>query len=171
MPKSRLRVWFGLPYIALGTTKDFSFSLCRSPTPAAPEALQLLEWELSRAATATYSQLLQPGGALSARGVSEKGVLQLLMDVRFIRDVLVGGRPVGTRPAGQAVGGAGAGASGGLHPSGSGGALPGAVSVGGLLPGVGVGGELADPTVASALAERKREAAALEQMLQVGPPA
>ncbi|GIL93223.1 hypothetical protein Vretimale_8139 [Volvox reticuliferus] len=125
----------------------------------APEALQAFEWELSRAITSTYSQLLQPGtGALHVRGVTEKGILQLLLDVRFLRDVLVGGRPVTSRssstPAGTAPGlgaVATAGALGGL----------GSLAVG-LLPGV----ELADPALVSALTERKREAAALEQMLQ-----
>ena len=37
-------------------------------------------------------QLMQPGMPLEAH-ITEKGVLQLLMDVRFLRDTLAGGRP------------------------------------------------------------------------------
>ncbi|KAG2492230.1 hypothetical protein HYH03_009474 [Edaphochlamys debaryana] len=154
---------------------DMRFSLPASPSPSvllllaaacaetrragdtriAPEALQLFEWELSRALAAAYSDLLHPGvGALHAKGLTEKGVLQLLLDVRFLRDVLVGGRPVSTtgRPG---AGGAAAGAPGGA-------VAAAAAAAAGLLPG----GELAEPTVAAALAERKKEATALEQMLQ-----
>ncbi|KXZ49014.1 hypothetical protein GPECTOR_23g103 [Gonium pectorale] len=157
---------------------DMRFSLPASPSPSvllllaaacaevrragdhkiAPEALQVFEWELSRAITSTYMQLLAPGpGGLQARGLSEKGVLQLLFDVRLVRDVLLGGRPVGS--AGPSAAGAGTGQS----------AVRG-VGVGGLLATgavVGAGAaELADPTVLSALAERKRQQAALEQTLQ-----
>ncbi|GLC68116.1 hypothetical protein PLESTF_000647700 [Pleodorina starrii] len=128
----------------------------------APEALQAFEWELSRALTSTYSQLLQPGtGSLHVRGVTEKGILQLLLDVRFLRDVLVGGRPVTTRGAGAGASGAGAAAAAAAAAAASGGGL-GALGSGLLLPG----SELTDPSLVSALAERKREAAALEQLLQ-----
>ncbi|GIL55296.1 hypothetical protein Vafri_10857 [Volvox africanus] len=125
----------------------------------APEALQAFEWELSRAVTSTYSQLLQPGtGVLHVRGITEKGILQLLLDVRFLRDMLVGGRPVTARsssaPAGPAPGLGAVATSGAIGGLGS--------LAAGLLPGV----ELADPALVSALTERKREAAALEQMLQ-----
>ncbi|GFR44388.1 hypothetical protein Agub_g5608 [Astrephomene gubernaculifera] len=162
--------------------EDMRFSLPASPSPAvllllsaacaevrragdykiAPEALQAFEWELSRSVTAVYSQLLQPGtGQLHVRGLSEKGILQLLFDVRFVRDVLLGGRPVGAAGAGATAGGAAARA--GTVSSGSSNSLLGrGLGVG----GGGVGAELADPAVVSALAERKREGAALEQMLQ-----
>lgn len=43
----------------------------------------MFQWELGRAATACYTQLLQPAGPLDTRGLTERGVLQLLMDVRW----------------------------------------------------------------------------------------
>lgn len=56
-------------------------------------ALELLEWELSGAALAALQAALAPDTAVGAR-LSEKGLLQLLFDVRFLRDVLSGGRPL-----------------------------------------------------------------------------
>ncbi|KAG2431082.1 hypothetical protein HXX76_009615 [Chlamydomonas incerta] len=133
----------------------------------APEALQAFEWELSRALISAYAQLLSPGlGALSTKGITEKGVLQLLFDVRFIRDVLVGGRPVSaTRPGGAG----GAGASAASVAAAAAAAATAGAALGGLggMGGLGAGtAELADPAVVAALGERRREQAALEQMLQ-----
>jgi hypothetical protein len=96
-----------------------------------------------------YRQLLEPGSA-SSRPISEKGVLQLLLDVRLLRDALAGGRPHGAGSSGG--GGAGGGAA----------AAPG-------TPGSPAGRQPLfdhDPEVANALAARRREAGALEVMLQ-----
>ena len=43
------------------------------------------------------SEVLQSSGSL-AGAVSEKGLLQLLFDVRFLSDALVGGRPLNDTP-------------------------------------------------------------------------
>lgn len=45
------------------------------------------------------SEALAPGGALASKALSEKGVLQLLLDLRFLHDLLSGGGapPSGTR--------------------------------------------------------------------------
>lgn len=74
------------------------------------DALQLLLWEVHGAALATLQQLVlgtaaskghsstpaagggADGNSSSVSPLSEKGVLQLLFDQRFLRDVLAGGR-------------------------------------------------------------------------------
>lgn len=78
---------------------------------APADALKLLLWELHGALLAVIQQLLlnssanptsnssraRPGSAgprSSPRVLTEKGVLQLLFDQRFMRDVLGGGRPL-----------------------------------------------------------------------------
>lgn len=75
------------------------------------DALQLLLWHLHGALLTALQQLLQAssnsnsssngnvrpssaGSGPQPRTLSEKGVLQLLFDQRFIRDVLGGGRPL-----------------------------------------------------------------------------
>ena len=68
---------------------------------AAPDALRQLAWEVHASFLAVVEQLLrllqqQAAAAAAAAGavtLTEKGVLQLLLDVRFARDVLVGGAP------------------------------------------------------------------------------
>ena len=45
----------------------------------------------------TCSEVLQSSGSLSGQ-VSEKGLLQLLFDVRFLSDALAGGRPLNDTP-------------------------------------------------------------------------
>lgn len=103
------------------------------------EALQVYEWELGGALIAAVKALLQPGAPLSVQ-LSDRGVLQLLMDVRFIRDVLAGGRPM---------------VRGGTN-SGNG---------DNLKAGIGVL-DLQDPVVTSMLSERRRDGIALEAQLQ-----
>jgi hypothetical protein len=84
---------------------------------------QVFEWELLGALLSMFNTLLGsssglgsgtlsslPGQTLQGR-LSEKGVLQLLLDVRLLRDVLAGGRPLGSRAAPAAA--ASAGAAGG----------------------------------------------------------
>ena len=139
----------------------FAFSL----QTTAARLLQLLEWELAGATLRTISTLLHGGegdelaktgssGALLGGGsvgpqhsllpplasrLTEKGVLQLMFDIRMLRDVLAGGRPpsaTGTPPAAAAA-------------------------------AMALGEVPQDPSVAAALAERKREWLWLEQMLQV----
>ena len=60
-------------------------------------ALALLEWQLMGAILQDFNPRLRPGGTLGSR-ISEKGALQLLFDVRFLRDVLAGGRPLSALP-------------------------------------------------------------------------
>ena len=60
-------------------------------------ALALLEWQLLGSVIKGLGQGLGPGGSLDA-GLSEKGTLQLLFDVRFLREVLGGGRPLSAAP-------------------------------------------------------------------------
>lgn len=92
------------------------FSLPATPSPAAMDAalgacveieragghradtlpVQQLRWELMGGIYAALHEALAPGGALSSQGaVSEKGVLQLLFDVRFLATVLTGQPPYG----------------------------------------------------------------------------
>ncbi len=80
-----------------------------------------------------------------AGALTEKGVLQLLMDTRFMRDVLAGGRPLGPLPAAQ------------QQPP-----LP-----QGLGAEVTGGSEASDRHVVAALMERRRQGLNLEQHLQV----
>lgn len=84
------------------------------------DALQIFEWELQVACVQCLMEVLTPpGGQLSAR-VSEKGVLQLLLDLRFTRDVLAGGRPH-TRSATAMQPGSGTAAQAGSPMAGGGG--------------------------------------------------
>lgn len=86
------------------------------------DALQLLLWHLHGALLAALQLLLQissssssasngnirPGSAgpgSRPRALSEKGVLQLLFDQRFMQDVLGGGKPLGAVPAAAAAAG------------------------------------------------------------------
>ena len=73
-----------------------------------PCQIQLLVWELAGAAVKAISDLLHmsggPGPSASlpfSLRLTEKGILQLMLDVRTIRDVLAGGRPpqAATRPS------------------------------------------------------------------------
>lgn len=98
-------------------------------TPA--DALQLLLWELHGSLLATLQQLLQTsssqsystsngnvtgpaaGHAGSHRVLTEKGVLQLLFDQRFMRDVLGGGKPLSAVSAGSSTQSAAAANGGG----------------------------------------------------------
>lgn len=84
------------------------------------DALQLLLWHLHGALLTALQRLLQissssasngnirPGSAgpgSRPRALSEKGVLQLLFDQRFMRDVLGGGKPLGAVSAAAAAAG------------------------------------------------------------------
>ena len=135
---------------------------------AGAEALQLLEWELAGSVLKSVSGLLRNGSggelpslslSLSAASsasasfasrLTEKGVLQLMLDVRTVRDALAGGRPAPSpAPAASSLTRASSSLSGG-----------GAAAV--------VGGDvMQEPSVAAALAERRREWLRLEQQLQV----
>lgn len=137
------------------------------------EALQVWEWELLGAALNCLNQLLSASSLSSANGhslsaatssstsngngrtlsgvltpslesrLSEKGVLQLLFDVRLVRDILQGGRPLS--PA-QTQGGGSTGAAATTAPA--------------LL-------DPQDASVLAALADRRRAVTLLEQQLQV----
>jgi hypothetical protein len=108
-------------------------SVLSHPCAPAPAALQV------------YRQLLEPGSS-SSRTISEKGVLQLLLDVRLLRDMLAGGRPHNPNSALPT-------AAAQHVPSSTGRAsLPSLFDQ--------------DPEVVNALAARKREASGLETMLQ-----
>jgi hypothetical protein len=124
---------------------------------AALEALQALEWEVAGAVAGTYRALLNPENGPLAQsvvrgGCSERGVLQLLLDVRLVRDTLAGGRPLTVIARGGSAGGAA-------------GAVAGVAGVGGAA--VAAAAALPDPATMAAVAERKKEMVALEQMLQV----
>lgn len=93
------------------------------------DALQLLLWHLHGALLTALQQLLQISSSSSAsngnirpgsagpgsrpRALSEKGVLQLLFDQRFMRDVLGGGKPLGAVSAAAAAAAAAAGTANG----------------------------------------------------------
>ena len=91
-----------------------------------------------------------PSTSFASR-LTEKGVLQLMLDVRTVRDALAGGRPSPLPlPAASSLTRASSSLSGGGA----------AVVVGGDV--------MQEPSVAAALAERRREWLKLEQQLQVG---
>lgn len=158
---------FHLPACPSPATMSFLAAACQEVRragdhAASSEALQLLAWELGGAAlrelaaalgTATAgASMTTTGPPLGAR-LSEKGVLQLLLDVRLIRETLAGGRPLGAAAAAAGPGAAAPGSGAGVGP-------------GGVGMGV-LGMELQDPTVVSLLAERRKEGLRLEQALQV----
>ncbi|KAL0023565.1 hypothetical protein WJX77_002562 [Trebouxia sp. C0004] len=60
-------------------------------------AVQLLQWELGNAVLQALSEVLQSSSSLSS-SLSEKGLLQLLFDVRFLSDALAGGKPMNDAP-------------------------------------------------------------------------
>ncbi|KAL0025084.1 hypothetical protein WJX79_007064 [Trebouxia sp. C0005] len=60
-------------------------------------AVQLLQWELGNAVLQALSEVLQSSSSLSS-SLSEKGLLQLLFDVRFLSDALAGGKPLKDTP-------------------------------------------------------------------------
>ena len=62
------------------------------------EPLLLLKWQLGGGVVAALRGALADEAPLGAR-LSEKGVLQLLFDTRFLADLLAGGLPAGTRCA------------------------------------------------------------------------
>lgn len=85
--------------------------------------------------------------SLSSR-LTDKGVLQLLFDIRLVRDVLSGGRPMlGSQHAGSDVAAGTAQGGGEVSPA--------------LL-------DSADPSALSAVSDRKKACNQLEQSLQVG---
>ncbi|KAG1666478.1 hypothetical protein FOA52_004860 [Chlamydomonas sp. UWO 241] len=116
---------------------------------ATPDALAVLAWEAGGAALSALSALLadttEAGAATTATrpALSEKGVLQLLLDARVVRDVTAGGRPLSLR----------SGAAGAAAAAAAGGATAAAVA-----------GD--DPAVTAAVAARRRECARLEGELQ-----
>ncbi|GAX74233.1 hypothetical protein CEUSTIGMA_g1682.t1 [Chlamydomonas eustigma] len=108
---------------------------------AGVEALQVLEWELSEAVLRTINEYLDRGSDLAhVPRLSEKGVLQLLFDVRTIRDVLAGARPHGTSSSATAASD---------------------TRTSSLIPTA-----VPDPVMAAAMADRKRAWQRLEQQLQ-----
>jgi len=127
---------------------------------ATADALLLLLWELHGALLTSLQQLLHTssssngnvglkvGGVAAAgpahRVLSEKGVLQLLFDQRFVRDVLGGGKPLGAGVSGAAAAGSG-------------------------VQGVSANGNLGGGGADTAVAARKQLVAGVEQQLQVSP--
>uniref|UniRef100_A0A061S2P7 Conserved oligomeric Golgi complex subunit 1 n=1 Tax=Tetraselmis sp. GSL018 TaxID=582737 RepID=A0A061S2P7_9CHLO len=102
-------------------------------------ALQLFQWELGGAVVKAMHNVLDTlnHSNHSDKKISEKGVLQILMDIRFLRDVLSGGLPVNLQPA-----------------------LDGAVGESERSSGV------LNPRVSALLQERKRNMIEIESMLQ-----
>ena len=102
----------------------------------------------------------------------DKGVLQLLFDQRFLRDVLLGGRPlaaVAGATATTTTTSSSSSTSGHLVSPGAGGSGFANGSFSGAGGGAGGGGleGAVDPDLAAELSQRKREVAQLEQQLQV----
>ncbi|KAK9806237.1 hypothetical protein WJX72_006789 [[Myrmecia] bisecta] len=88
---------FSLPATPSPPALVFLLSACREVQRAGGHqvgvaAVEALEWELGGAALQAVRTLLKTGSVLD-RKVSEKGVLQLLFDLRFLQDALAGGRP------------------------------------------------------------------------------
>mmetsp|Transcript_16154 Transcript_16154/g.45001 ORF Transcript_16154/g.45001 Transcript_16154/m.45001 type:complete len:1129 (-) Transcript_16154:189-3575(-) len=104
---------FSLPTFPVAPTMSFLLNACRELQRAgghmiSSSALQLFEWELSGAMVAALGAVLEESsGPSPKKAVSEKGVLQLLFDVRYLRDVLSGARPA--PPASSAAAAAGPG--------------------------------------------------------------
>jgi len=145
------------------------------------EALQIFEWELAGAAFKAVASVLQTSSPVTNKGgaglhnassfslaaksngalsplpessglkLSEKGVLQLLLDVRLLRDVLAGGRPLDLWAASSSAGTPG---------------LEAAVPQSSLLTAPLLQADLQDPAVMAAVVNRKREVSNLEQQLQ-----
>ncbi|GMH43717.1 hypothetical protein BSKO_11639 [Bryopsis sp. KO-2023] len=89
---------FSLPSCPSGTMMMALLGACRElrrvgDHSVSTEVLQLFEWELGGLMCGALEGLLGPGGALS-ECLNEVGVLQLLLDVRFLRDALSGAQPV-----------------------------------------------------------------------------
>ncbi|CAL8464776.1 g4311 [Coccomyxa elongata] len=88
---------FALPAAASPAAQAALLGSCREVARAgghavAEPALALLAWELGEAVLTAFRDALQLGSPLD-RAVTEKGVLQLLFDLRFLRNSLAGGRP------------------------------------------------------------------------------
>lgn len=69
--------------------------------------LQIFEWELGEAVISAMAELLEGPDSRLKAAVTEKGVLQLLLDARYLMDVLAGGRPAPSGPPSAAPPGAG----------------------------------------------------------------
>ncbi len=118
--------------------------------PASPHVPSAPTTPHTAAAAAHGWHQASPSGAASSLVLSDKGVLQLLFDLRLLREVLAGGRPLlrGNGNAGNArnvvSGGSGGGGGGGdalLDPQ--------------------------DPTALAMVSERRKAGVQLEQLLQV----
>lgn len=91
-------MYFQLPSCPSGAMMKALLESCRELQrvgghSACKEALQLFEWELGSSACDTMKELLDDGGPLS-QGLQETGALQLLLDIRLLRDVLAGAQPL-----------------------------------------------------------------------------
>eukprot|EP00891_Asterochloris_glomerata_P007079 jgi/Astpho2/7079/Aster-x0305 len=97
MGSGAVEMRFSLPAAASPAMLMLLLAACRELQRAgsfacSSTAVHLMSWELGRAIVAVLRMGLQPGGLL-ANCLSEKGVLQLLFDVRFAQTVLASGKP------------------------------------------------------------------------------
>lgn len=103
-----LEMRFQLPAAPSPASVQLALAACQEADRAGghlleEEPLLLLKWRLGAALLAALGAALAPAGIGSTGGgqlgasLSEKGVLQLLFDVRFLTDLLAGGRPVSAR--------------------------------------------------------------------------
>eukprot|EP00887_Chlorella_sp_A99_P006773 scaffold2.g6773.t1 len=82
---------FALPAAPSPAAMDAALGTCQEGDRAGGHsidaaALQLLKWQVDGAAIAALQEAVQPGAPLAA--LSEKGALQLLLDVRFLHSLL-----------------------------------------------------------------------------------
>eukprot|EP01024_Parvocaulis_polyphysoides_P001145 TRINITY_DN10318_c0_g1_i1.p1 TRINITY_DN10318_c0_g1~~TRINITY_DN10318_c0_g1_i1.p1 ORF type:complete len:615 (+),score=88.50 TRINITY_DN10318_c0_g1_i1:304-2148(+) len=130
---------FKLPAISLASSQLLLMKACRELRRAggsfmmSSEAMKLYAWILMECVINSMSQVL---GLDLGGNLSEKGVLQLLLDLRFVKDVLQGGAPPGKTPESEQDMG---------------------ISRGGL--------QNKEPEVAAALANRKVQLSKLQEQL------
>ncbi|GAB4815087.1 hypothetical protein N2152v2_002133, partial [Parachlorella kessleri] len=96
-PAGEMRFW--LPAAPSAAAMALAAGACREADNAGghavdEEAVSMLKWRLAGALLGALRSGLQPSGPLVGRGLSEKGVLQLLFDIRFLYDLLAGRGPV-----------------------------------------------------------------------------
>lgn len=95
-----MRFW--LPAAPSNAAMEAALGACQEADHAGghlidDESLAMLKWQLGGALLDGLAAELAPGGRLAAAGTSEKGVLQLLFDLRFLHQLLAGSGPVSAR--------------------------------------------------------------------------
>eukprot|EP00873_Tetraselmis_striata_P033583 jgi/Tetstr1/453847/TSEL_004008.t1 len=109
---SDVEMRFSLPMCPTSASMLFLLRSCRELQRAgghmiSNSGLQIFEWELGEAVISAMAELLEGPDSRLKAAVTEKGVLQLLLDARYLMDVLAGGRPAPSGPPSAAPPGAG----------------------------------------------------------------